>query len=116
VNRLGGFDQWGIISKDSVPRSLGLIVFDSEKVSYVARDWGSYGGESLNAFYSLYNGLRGLGKDGKVTAKVSASESRKAEQTLRVISIKVGKREMKINIRQSVGQPPSVGLEETLTK
>ena len=116
VNQLGGPDQWGIISKDSIPRSLGLVVFDSEKVAYVARDWGSYGDVSVNVFDSLYNGLRGLGKSGKATAKVSVSESREGDETLRVISLRFGKREMKINIHQSPGGPSSVGLEETLTK
>jgi hypothetical protein len=117
LNQLGGPDQWGVISKDSVPRSLGLVVFDSAKVAYVAKDWGSYGDESARAFSSLCDLLSGMGKAGKGSAKLSVSESSRGDQPVRTLTIGFGKREIRLNIRQAAGGlPPSVGIEEVLKK
>jgi hypothetical protein len=116
LNKIADMDQWLVYTKDSPSRFVGIILFENEKVSFINKDWGSYGEGSNQAFEVLYQALSNIAEQGNKVATINIVESKEPQESIKEIILQFSTRRFLISIIKHSDKPPSISFSELLEK
>lgn len=114
LTKMADSDQWLVSTKESPPNFVGIILFEKEKVSFVNKDWGSYGEECNEAFQMLFQALSNISEQGNTIAILSVGETKEPQGSAKEIALRFGGKLFSISIVKPAGKTSSIGFSEQI--
>lgn len=116
LSKITDSDQWAVSTKDTPPNSVGIILFEKERVSFINKDWGSYGEECDEAFQMLYQAFSNISEQGNSIATLNVGESKEPHASVKEITLQFSEKRFSISIVKLSGKPATIVFSEQLRK
>jgi hypothetical protein len=116
LDKMADSDQWMVAEKEPPNRFVGIILFENEKVTFVNKDWGSYGEECIEAFEMIHRALSNISEQKNTAVVMKVGETNEPQGSIKEISLQFGDKRFLISIFNVLGHPKRIGLSEMLQK